>query len=326
MLKAFTLSATIATALTLLNPAGSFAEEPWPERPVRIVSPTAPGGVGEQLGRLIAQQLGESLRQNFVVENRPGAGGFIGAEIVARAAPDGYTFLISSIASHVLAPAMSPTPPVDAMKDFTHVVLLGGPPSILVVNATLPINSLRDFLDYAKARREPVSYGSPGVGTLGHLAGELFKQTTGATLEHIPYRGPAFALTDLMGNQIPMAMLTLTTASEQVRTGKLRALAMTTRSRLPDWPNLPTFTELGYPNLTATTWFAFSGPARLPDVIAGKLNAEVIRILALPVVRERLRRDAIDPEPLLPGAVTAFIQAEIDRWAPIVRASGAKLE
>lgn len=321
-----TVALSVVLIAAALGARPLAAADPWPTHPVRIVSPTAPGGVGETIGRLVAQQLGESLGQSFVVENRPGAGGLIASDMVARTPPDGYTFIISSIASHVLAPAMSSTQYADPLKDFTHVVLLGGPPSIMVVNPSLPINSLPALIDYAKAQRGGLSYGSPGVGTLGHLVGELFKQTSGAPLEHVAYRGPAFALTDILGNQIPMAMFTITTASEQVRSGALRALAMTTKSRLPDWPDLPTFSELGYPSMVATTWFALSGPAKLPDDIARKLNAEVVRILALPAIRERLRRDAIDPEPLDPAGVSAFVKAEIDRWAPIVKASGAKLE
>jgi tripartite-type tricarboxylate transporter receptor subunit TctC len=294
--------------------------------PVKLVAPSAPGGLADIVGRLIAQHLTESLGQNFVIENRAGAGGLIGSEYVARAAPDGYTFGISAIATHVLAPVMSTTATFDAIKDFTHVAVLGGPPNVLIVGNQVPARSLKELLDLTKARSGGTSYGSPGVGTVGHLTGELLAQISGLQLVHVPYRGGALALADVIGNHVPSAIVGLTTTGEQIRAGAVRAIAITGRNRLSDYPEIPTFAELGFPALVVTNWLAVSGPANLPEDIVRKLNAEIIGVVRLPAVRERLLRDAIAPEPLDPQAVTDFVRAEIARWTPIVRATGARLE
>ena len=298
--------------------------ETWPAKPVRIVAPFAPGGSADTLGRLVAQRLGHSLKQQFIVENRAGAGGLLGSEMVARAAPDGYTLVISGIASHVIAPAVNPNAPFDPLADFTHIALLGGPPNILVVQRSLGIATLADFIVLAKSKQGRLSYASPGIGTLGHLAMEILQQRAGFAAAHVPYRGGALAMGDLIGGHVPAVTTTLTTAAEHVRAGTVRGLAMTSARRLPEYPDVPTFAELGHPALVATTWFALSGPARMPAEIVRRLNAEVIRALREPEIRLRLQRDGIDPEPLDQAAFTAFFRSEIELWGPVVRASGAK--
>jgi tripartite-type tricarboxylate transporter receptor subunit TctC len=315
-----------ALAIAFMGSGAVLAADPWPLRPVKLVVPSVPGGLTDTMGRLLAQHLTERLGQSFVIENRAGAGGLIGAEVVARSAPDGYTFGISAIATHVLAPVMSTTATFDAIKDFTHIAVLGGPPNVLIVGNPVPAKSLKEFLDLTKVRPGGISYGSPGVGSVGHLTGELLAQIAGLPLAHVPYRGGAPALADVMGNHVPSAIVGLTTPGEQIRSGAVRAIAITGQNRLPDYPEIPTFAELGFPALVVTNWLAVSGPANLPEDIARKLNAEIIRVLRLPAVRERLLRDAIDPEPLEPQAVTDFVRTEIARWTPIVRATGAKLE
>lgn len=316
----------VAAALvgTVLATTPAVAQDAWPSKPVKIIAPFAPGGSADTLGRLVAQKLTQYFNQQFVVENRPGAGGLVGSEIVARSAPDGYTFVVSGVASHVVAPAMNANAGFDPIKDFTHVALFGGPPDVLIVGPNVPAKSLAELIAYGKANPDKLSYGTPGIGTHGHLVAELLQKKAGFKMAHVPYRGAGQAITDILGGQIPVGSFTLTTAAEQIRAGKVRALAISSPKRLPDYPDVPTYTELGYPDLVTVTWFALSGPAGVPADIVKRLNTEVIRALREPDIRQRLQRDAIDPEPLAPDAFVKFIQAETAIWAPIARASGAK--
>jgi tripartite-type tricarboxylate transporter receptor subunit TctC len=297
---------------------GALAQD-WPARPVKIVAPFAPGGSADTLGRLVAEKLSVRLSQNFVVENRPGAGGVIGSEVVAKAPPDGYTLVVSGIASHVIAPAMNPAP-FDPLKSFTHIALFGGPPVVLVVHPGLEARNLDEFIGLSKSRAGGLSYGSPGQGTQGHLTAELLKAQSGANLTHVPYKGAALAMSDLMGGHIPAVSSTLTTAATQIKAGKARALALSSARRLPDFPDVPTFGESGYPELVATVWFSLSGPAGVPAPIVSKLNAEVREILKLPDVRRRLQSDGVEPNELDAAAFTDFVRAEIARWTPLAKA------
>jgi tripartite-type tricarboxylate transporter receptor subunit TctC len=297
---------------------GALAQD-WPARPVKIVAPFAPGGSADTLGRLVAEKLSVRLSQNFVVENRPGAGGVIGSEVVAKAPPDGYTLVVSGIASHVIAPAMNPAP-FDPLKSFTHIALFGGPPVVLVVHPGLEARNLDEFIGLSKSRAGGLSYGSPGQGTQGHLTAELLKAQSGANLTHVPYKGAALAMSDLMGGHIPAVSSTLTTAATQIKAGKARALALSSARRLPDFPDVPTFGESGYPELVATVWFSLSGPAGLPPAIVSKLNAEVRDALKLPDVRRRLESDGVEPNELDAAAFTDFVRAEIERWTPLAKA------
>ena len=297
---------------------GAVAQD-WPARPVKIVAPFAPGGSADTLGRLVAEKLSVRLNQNFVVENRPGAGGVIGSEVVAKAPPDGYTLVVSGIASHVIAPAMSPAP-FDPLKSFSHIALFGGPPVVLVVHPGLEARNLDEFIGLSKSRAGGLSYGSPGQGTQGHLTAELLKAQSGANLTHVPYKGAALAMSDLMGGHIPAVSSTLTTAATQIKAGKARALALSSARRLPDFADVPTFTESGYPELVATVWFSLSGPAGVPAPIVSKLNAEVREILKLSDVRRRLQSDGVEPNELDAAAFTDFVRAEIARWTPLAKA------
>lgn len=300
------------------------AHAEWPEHPVKIVAPFAPGGTADTLGRLIAARLTERLKQPFVVENKPGAGGAVGSELVAKSDPDGYTFVVSGVASHVIAPNLPRGTTYDPMKDFTHVALLGGPPAVFAVNPDLPAKTLKDFIALAKQQPGKLTYGSPGNGTQGQLVAELFKREAGINLVHVPYKGASRAVQDLLGGQISSISTTLTTASGQIKGGRARALALSSEKRLPDYPDIPTFAEQGYPNIVGTVWFSLSGPAGVPAEIVDKLNAEVRRALQSPEVRERVRHDGIEPNDLDAKQFTAFVAAELKRWAPIVKASGAK--
>jgi tripartite-type tricarboxylate transporter receptor subunit TctC len=295
----------------------------WPAKTVRVVVPFAPGGTADTLGRLVSQKLGETFKENFVIENRGGAGGVIGSDLVAKAAPDGYTLLVSGVASHCIAPALSKNFPFDPVKDFTHIALFGGPPGVLVVNPSVPAQDLKQFIAYAKKEGGKLAYGSPGNGTQGHLIAEQLKQVAGIEMTHVPYKGASLAVADLIAGHVPVTSTTLTTAATQIKAGKARALAVSSTRRVPEFPEVRTFAELGYPELTASIWFSLSGPAGMPPEIANRLNAEVRRILQLPDVRERLRLEGIEPGDLDPQQFTAFVASELKRWAPIVRASGA---
>src|SRR5688572_22014827 len=283
------------TGLSIALTFGTAHAQGWPQKPVRIVAPFAPGGSADTLGRIVAQKLTESLKENFLVENRPGAGGVIGSEAVAKAAPDGYTLLVSGVASHAVAPALPRGTPYDPVKDFTHIALFGGPPAVLVVNPGLPAKDLKEFIALLKKEPGKYSYGSPGNGTHGQLVAELFKQLAGVDMQHVPYKGAAIAISDLMAGHIPVASTTLTTAAGQIHAGKARALAISSEARLPDYPNVPTYAEMGYKELVATVWFSLSGPANLPAEIVERLNAEVRKALDAPDSRQRLRPEGIEP-------------------------------
>jgi tripartite-type tricarboxylate transporter receptor subunit TctC len=292
----------------------------WPSRPVRIVAPFAPGGSADTLGRMVAERLSVRFRQNFVVDNRPGAGGTVGSELVANSAPDGYTLLVSGIASHAIAPAMSKVS-FDPVTDFTHIALFGGPPIIAVVHTGVDAKNLAQFVTLSKSTPQGFSYGSPGPGTNGHLVAELFRARSGANLVHVPYKGAALAMIDLAGGHIPACFNTLSTAAPHVRAGRARALAHSAQRRVTSFPDVPTFAESGYTELVATTWFSLSGPAGIPPAIGRTLNAAVREALAAAELRERLASEGIEPNDLDTAGFTRFVRAEVARWAPIAKAA-----
>jgi tripartite-type tricarboxylate transporter receptor subunit TctC len=300
------------------------AGQPYPARPVKIIVPFGPGGSADTLGRLVAAKLADQLKESFVIENRGGAGGVVGSDLVAKAQPDGYTLVVSSIASHVIAPHLPNGTPYDPLKDFTHIALLGGPPAVIAVNPSLPAKTLKEFVALAKEQPGKLTYGSPGPGTQGQLVMELFKRVAGIDVLHVPYKGAAAAVTDLIGGQLSSVSTTLSTAAGQIRGGRARALALSSASRLPDYPDIPTFVEQGFPDIVATVWFSLSGPAGLPPEIVEKLNAEVRRALELSEMRAKMRHEGIVPNRLDAKEFTAFVTDELRRWGPIVRASGAK--
>ena len=300
-----------------------FAQS-WPSKPVRLIVPFAPGGSADTLGRIAAQKLAEQFKVGFVVENRAGAGGSLGSELVAKAEPDGYTLVVSGIASHVLASLLPQGTPYDPLRDFTHIALFGGPPAVLVVNPAVPAKTLAEFVQLLKDNPTKYSYGSPGNGTQGQLVAELFKRQAGVRMQHVPYKGASAAVTDLIAGHIPAVSTTLSTASGQIRAGRAHALAISAAARLPDYPDLPTFAEMGYPDLVATVWFSLSGPAGLPADIVERLNAGVRQAFALPEVRERLKPEGIEPNRLGAREFSAFVAGELKRWGPVVKASGAK--
>ena len=318
----------IAAALLLLAAASvtsAQADEAWPTRPVRIIVTYTPGGAADTLGRYAAQELSQAFGQQFVVENRPGAGGLIGSEIVARAAPDGYVLGVSSLTTLVINPASMDHEhwPLDPFKDFTQIALLGGPPTVLVVDTNLAAKTLKDFIAQAKAKQGGFSYGSAGIGSGGQMVAEMLQRLAGFHMTHVPYKGANQAVGDVMGHHIPVGFVTLSTAAGQIKGGLVRALAVTTKSRVADFPDIPTFAELGYSDTTSTTWFALAGPAGLAPAITTKINAVLVKGFQSPDMQKRLTPEAIQTEPFSPAEFTAFVRAETKRWAPIARAAAA---
>ena len=316
---ALTLNSSIAVTLAsvaLLTHAQSAPD--WPARPVRIVAPFAPGGSADTLGRMVAERLSVRFKQNFVVDNRPGAGGTIGSELVAHSAPDGYTLLVSGIATHAIGPAMSKVA-FDPVTSFSHIALFGGPPIIAVVHPGVEAKTLAQFVALSKSTAQGISYGSPGPGTNGHLVAELFRARSGSNLVHVPYKGAALAMIDLAGGHIPACFNTLSTAAPHLRSARARALAHSATRRVAAFPDVPTFVENGYKDLVATTWFSLSGPAGMAPAIVKRLNAAVREALAAPELRERLDAEGIEPNDLDASGFTRFVRTEVERWAPVAK-------
>jgi tripartite-type tricarboxylate transporter receptor subunit TctC len=294
----------------------------WPARPVRVVVPFPPGGTTDVVARLVCQRLGVALGQSFVIENRAGAGGTVGSDTVAKGTPDGYAFVISNIASHGVGPSVYRTMPYDSVRDFTHVALMAEVPSVLVVNVASPIRSLADFIAAAKAR-PGMTVASPGNGTSSHAKQEILKRSAGIETTHVPYRGSGPMMNDLTAGNVDGMITTLVEAG---RNERFRLLAVTAAERVQGWPDLPTFTELGHPELVASTWFGLSGPPGLPEPIVTRLNAEVLAALAHPDVAPRLVESAATPRRMSAPEYRDFIAAEVARWAAVVRAAGIRAE
>jgi tripartite-type tricarboxylate transporter receptor subunit TctC len=311
----------LAVALVLgavcIEPVAAPAAD-WPTRPVRIIAPSTPGGAADMFGRLLCDHFSETFRERCFVENRAGAGGLIGTAATAQAAPDGYTLTTSSTAYHVIAPVVSPNPGFDPMKDFTHIAYIGGPPNVFVVNPGFGVRSLKDLVELGR-RGQPIDYASPGVGTLGHLLAETFAQKTGIKLQQIMTKGASQGMMDLISGNVNVGTMTWTSALTQIRAGKVIPIAVTSNARLAEFPDLPTFKDLGYGDLTAVSWFALSGPAGLPNDITARLNSAVARMLELPEVRRRLDRDAVETRVMSSDEFTKFVASEIDKWAPVAR-------
>jgi tripartite-type tricarboxylate transporter receptor subunit TctC len=319
------------TALVILcgTPVLPAKADDWPNRPVRIISPFPAGGTSDFFARILADDFSTAFKQPFYVDARTGAGGQIGSLAAASAPPDGYTLVVSGNASHIVAPSFAATPLYDGVSDFTHIAYLGGPPVGLLVHPSLPVNTYAEFIAFVKASPTPVSYTSSGVGTHGFLFGERLARREGLHLVHIPYKGGGPAMTDLIAGHVKVATMTFSSGAEQIRSGRLKALAVSAEKRLPNYPGIPTFAEVGHPDMVSSTWFALSGPRNLPAEIVDRLNSEVARALELPAVKRRLGLDAIQVKSMSPQEVTAFIQEETNVWWPFgreLRDSGFKAE
>ncbi|MEO7728906.1 MAG: tripartite tricarboxylate transporter substrate binding protein [Burkholderiales bacterium] len=319
------LTLIVAAALLAALPLAARAQ-PWPAKPVRVIVPFAPGGTADTLGRIVCNKLSESFGQSFIVENRGGAGGMLGAEMVAKSAADGYTLGVTGLGPLPVATALAAKPPYDPLRDFTHIALFGGPPSVVAVHPSLPARDLAQFVALARARPGAINYGTAGNGSTGQMLAELFRRATRIDIQHVPYKGAGGAVIDLVAGHIQAVSITLTAVSSQLRAGRARALAMSSAVRLTDFPEVPTFREAGYPELVASVWFSLSGPAGLPADIVARLNLDVRRILLLPEVRDRLRPEGIETNVLDARGFTDFVAAEVKRWTPLVLKSGARSE
>jgi tripartite-type tricarboxylate transporter receptor subunit TctC len=308
--------AAVAALLTLAG--GNAWAQAWPNKPVKIIAPFAAGGAADTLGRIIADQLSISFKQQFFVENRGGAGGLLGAQAGAAAEPDGYTLVISSIASNVVSPVFHANAGYDGLRDFTHIAYLGGPPVVLIVHPSLGVKTYKEFLEVARASKEPMSYISPGTGSHGFVVGEYLARQEGFKISHIPYKGAGPALTDLIAGHVKLGIMTFSSAAEQIRAGKVLALAVSTEKRIPGMPDIPTFREVGR-DLVAATWFSLSGPAKLPDDIVQQISRETLKAMQLPEVQKRLALDAIESRLMSPQEFVKFIEAETARWAPLAK-------
>lgn len=321
------LKLTLFLALVLALACGGACAQSYPSRPIRLVVPYPPGGPLDIMGRAIGQKLSEAWNQPVVVDNRPGAGGNIGADLVAKSPADGYTLLMGAVATHAINPTLYGRLPYDPVRDFAPVALVAQVPNILVVNPSVPVRSVKELIELARARPDYLNFGSGSTGSTGHLAGELFNTMAGVRMVHIPYKGGAPAMTDLLAGQVQLMFDNLANALPNVRAGRLRALAVTTLARSPAMPDLPTVAESGLPGFDLTTWFGLMVPAGTPAEIVSRLNAEIVRALNAKDMRERLEKMGAEP-PLdnTPAHFAAFIRTEAAKYAKVVRDSGAKVE
>jgi tripartite-type tricarboxylate transporter receptor subunit TctC len=319
-------AAALALGAALIAPLALAQPVPFPAKTVRLVVPFPAGGPLDATGRAIAQKLTEAWGQSVVVDNRPGAGGNIGADLVAKSPPDGYTVVMGALSTHAVNPSLYPSMPYDAVKDFAPITLVAVTPNVLVVNPALPVKSVRELIAYAKANPNKLSFGSGSNGSAGHLAGELFKVETGTDLVHIPYKGAAPAMQALLAGDTQLMFDNLASAMPQVKAGKLRALAVTTAKRSSLVPELPTMAEAGVPGFDIATWFGLLAPAGTPKDVIAKWNADVVKILDSPEMREKLMAQGAEPTPTTPAQFAAFIAAELPKYARIVKSSGAKVD
>jgi tripartite-type tricarboxylate transporter receptor subunit TctC len=311
--------------LAALLPFSGMAQQ-YPAKPVKILVPAQPGGGLDLVGRTFADQLGRALGQSFIVENSGGGGGAIAAQAVARAAPDGYTLMVGYVGTHGTNPAVRKLP-YDAIKDFTPIAMVGGTRNILVIHPSVPANDLQSFVAYAKANPNQLAYGTGGIGLLNHLALEQFRAAAGledAVYAHYRGIGPAFA--DMLGGQIKVLMPGLAAALPHIRSGKVKPLAVTGLTRHPLVADVPTFEELGYKGFDGVQWYGIVGPAKMPDEIVRRLNAEVNKALAAPALLQRLSAEALDPMPMTPEAFGRFIQDDIARWSKLARERNITLD
>jgi len=311
----------VAIALALLVCTQATRAEGYPDHTIKLIVGAPPGGTTDTIARAIAVPMAAALQQSVVVENKPGAGGNIAAETVAKSAPDGYTLLVS-FSSHTINASLYPKLPYDPAADFTAITKVATVPSLLVGNPKLPAKDLKALIELAKAQPDKLTIGIGGIGSSLHLAGEKLKLMTGIHLLNVPYKGTAPALTDVLGGQVDLMFISLVTGAAQVRAGNLRAYGVTTATRLPSFPDLPAIAEV-VPGFESTAWFGVFGPAKLPGVITDKLNAVIVAGLSDPAMRKRLETEGATPVGDTPATFAAFVRDDIKRWAPIVKASGA---
>ena len=298
----------------------------YPSKPIRFVVPYPAGGPLDTVARLLAQRVGESLGQPIVVDNKPGAGGNIGADAVAKSPADGHTLLMGAVATHAINPTLYPSIPYDAARDFIPVTQIASTPNVLVVHPSVPARDVREFIAYAKSNPGRLNFGSGSTGSAGHLAGELFKSMAGIDMTHVPYKGAAPAMQDLVGGQIQLMFDNLGSSLGQIQAGKVKALAVTTARRSDLARELPTIAESGLPGFDVSTWFGLFVPAGTPKPIVDKLHAEFARALGQADLRERMVKLGVEPVTSRPEEFAAYIRSEAEKYARVIKASGARVD
>jgi tripartite-type tricarboxylate transporter receptor subunit TctC len=318
--------ATVVAALALALQASPAAAQGYPVKPVRMIIGFAAGGTTDLVGRLVAQRLGDAWGQAVVVENRTGASGMIAAEAVAKAPADGYTLLVTPQTSLAVAPALYGKAPYDAARDFTPITLMGSTPTIMVVNPSFSARTFAEFIELARKSAVPLAYGSGGIGSSPHMAGELLSAQLGIRMTHIPYKGESPALTDTMGGQVPIMFGNISVAVPHIKSGKLRAIASTGAARSPLLPEVPTVAESGLKDFAVATWFGLLGPAGMPADLVARIQREVARVLATPEIRSRFVDLGVDIVANSPDEFAAYLRTEIARYARVIKEAGIKPE
>jgi tripartite-type tricarboxylate transporter receptor subunit TctC len=318
-LRQIFLGVAIAAFATIsLN---ASAQATYPSKPIKMIVPYATGGVSDIMGRVLAQKLTELIGQPVIVDNRAGAGGALGTDIAAKSAPDGYTLVLTSLTPLGIAPNLQKSIPYDAVKDFSGIGAVAMAPNILTVSATSDLHTLRDIVTFAKANPGKLSFGSSGVGSTGHLSGEMLRSTTGAEMLHIPYKSAAVAYPDMFSGAVTMVFDTLPSAIQHVRGGKARAIAVLSDKRSPLLPDVPTFAEAGYPDATLRFWVALHGPAGMPAPVVAKLNETLNKALASPDLRERFLALGADPYTSTPQQINDLVRTDLEKMARTVKAA-----
>jgi len=317
--------ASIAAAI-LLAASGLALAETYPAKPIHFIVPYPAGGPLDTVARLLGQKVSESVREPVIVENRPGAGGNIGADQVAKSAPDGYTILMGAVATHAINPTLYAKIPYDPVKDFAPVTQVASTPNVLVVNPSLPVANVKEFIAYAKAHPGALNFGSGSTGSAGHLAGELFKAMAGVQMVHVPYKGAGPAMQDLIGGRIQLMFDNLASSLAQMRAGKVKALAVTTAKRSSLAPELPTIAESGLPGFDISTWFGVFSPGGTPRDVVQRLHDELVKALADPAVRETMLKLGAEPVGSTPAEFAAYIRSEARKYAEVIKASGARVD
>ncbi len=320
------LTCLVLSAAFLTLTAGDVLAQSYPNKPIRFIVPFPPGGGADILARIVGEKLTKNWRQPVVIDNRPGGNGFIGAQIAAKAAPDGYTIYLGNSDHLTVNPCLYSKMPYDTVKDFAPVTPVAYQKLILIVHPTVPAASVKELISLAKSKPGQLNFASWGTGSVGHLTGELFKTMAGVDMVHIPYKGSSPAFTDLLGGQVSLMFATIAAGSPHVKSGKLRALAITGAKRSPALPDVPTVAEAGLPGFEIASWNGVFAPAGTPKEIVTKLNTEIVKILSMPDVNERLSALGAEPAGMTPEQFAAIIKADLNKWAKIAKDAGIRLD